>query len=182
MYVTKEAFGCVQYFADGVNKGSSITFCKKCACSTSRLSATTRKRGAAGRDLVFINRRKRLAVPHRVASQLARQCDIIIVNQALAGWCLSLKPSRRKRGQRRRGEGGREESGQRAPDTHLSLANIIFVPRNNLSLTPSVVIESVDSISRDERDVPLTQYVKNAGISRARYTITHFKHHYRVYI
>ena len=26
IYVTEEAFGCVQYFADGVNDGSSITF------------------------------------------------------------------------------------------------------------------------------------------------------------
>ena len=43
-----------------------------------------------------------------------------------------------------------------------------------------VIIESVDSISRDEPDSPLTQYIKNAGISRARYTITHFKHHHRV--
>ena len=42
------------------------------------------------------------------------------------------------------------------------------------------IIESVDSISRDERDAPLTQYITNAGISRARYTITHFKHHHRV--
>ena len=39
------------------------------------------------------------------------------------------------------------------------------------------IIESVDS---DERDSPLTQYVTNAGISRARYTIMHFKHHHRV--
>ena len=42
------------------------------------------------------------------------------------------------------------------------------------------IIESVDSISRDERDAPLTQYITNAGITRARYTITHFKHHHRV--
>ena len=42
------------------------------------------------------------------------------------------------------------------------------------------VIESVDSISRDEPDSPLTQYITNAGISPARYTITHFKHHHRV--
>ena len=41
-------------------------------------------------------------------------------------------------------------------------------------------IESVDSISRDEPDSPLTQYITNAGISRARYTITHFKYNYRV--
>ena len=42
------------------------------------------------------------------------------------------------------------------------------------------IIESVDSISRDERDAPLTQYITNAGITRARYTITHFKYHHRV--
>ena len=42
------------------------------------------------------------------------------------------------------------------------------------------IIESVDSISRDERDAPLIQYITNAGISRAKYTITHFKHHHRV--
>ena len=42
------------------------------------------------------------------------------------------------------------------------------------------IIESVDSISRDEPDSPSTQYITNAGISRARYTITHFKHHHRV--
>ena len=30
------------------------------------------------------------------------------------------------------------------------------------------IIESVDSISRDERDAPLTQYITNAGISRVR--------------
>ena len=45
---------------------------------------------------------------------------------------------------------------------------------------PTLIIESVDSISRDEPDSPLTQYITNAGISRARYTITHFKHHHRV--
>ena len=42
------------------------------------------------------------------------------------------------------------------------------------------IIESVDSISRDERDAPLTQYITNVGITRASYTITHFKHHHRV--
>ena len=49
IYVTEEAFGCVQYFADGVNEGSSITFRKKCACSTSKLSATTNARQDAMR-------------------------------------------------------------------------------------------------------------------------------------
>ena len=42
------------------------------------------------------------------------------------------------------------------------------------------IIESVDSISRDERGFPLTQYITNGRISRDRYTITHFKHHHRV--
>ena len=44
----------------------------------------------------------------------------------------------------------------------------------------NIVIESIDSISRDERGFPLTQYITNGRISRARYTITHFKHHHRV--
>ena len=43
-----------------------------------------------------------------------------------------------------------------------------------------IIIESVDSINRDEPDFPLTQYITNAGISHARYTITHFKHHHHV--
>ena len=41
-------------------------------------------------------------------------------------------------------------------------------------------VNKVDSINRDEPDSPLTQYITNAGISRARYTITLFKHHHRV--
>ena len=41
------------------------------------------------------------------------------------------------------------------------------------------IIELVDSISRDEPDSPLTQYITNGGISRTRHTITHFKHHHR---
>ena len=44
----------------------------------------------------------------------------------------------------------------------------------------STIIESVDSINRDERGFPLKQYITNGGISRARNTITHFKHHHRV--
>ena len=42
------------------------------------------------------------------------------------------------------------------------------------------IIESVDSISRDERGFPLTQYITNGRIARATYNITHFKHHHRV--
>ena len=41
------------------------------------------------------------------------------------------------------------------------------------------IIESVDSIIRDEPDSPLTHYITN-GISHARYTITLFKHNHRV--
>ena len=47
-------------------------------------------------------------------------------------------------------------------------------------LSYRIIVESVDSVSRDERDAPLTQYITNAGITRARYTITLFKHHHRV--
>ena len=35
-------------------------------------------------------------------------------------------------------------------------------------------------ISRDERGFPLTQYITNGRISRAMYTISHFKHRHRV--
>ena len=34
--------------------------------------------------------------------------------------------------------------------------------------------------SRDEPDSPWTQYITNGAISRARYTITHFKRHHHV--
>ena len=44
----------------------------------------------------------------------------------------------------------------------------------------SLSIESVDSINRDERGFPLTQYITNGRISRARNTTMHFKHHHRV--
>ena len=42
------------------------------------------------------------------------------------------------------------------------------------------IIESVDSISKDERGFPLTQYITNGRISRGGYTFTHFKYHHRV--
>ena len=44
----------------------------------------------------------------------------------------------------------------------------------------TLFIESVDSISKDERGFPLTQYITNGRISRDGYTFTHFKHHHRV--
>ena len=43
-----------------------------------------------------------------------------------------------------------------------------------------IIIESVDSISKDERGFPLTQYITNGRISRGAYTFTHFKHHHLV--
>ena len=55
-----------------------------------------------------------------------------------------------------------------------------YVEYNMTPFKNDYIIESVDSISRDERDAPLTQYITNAGITRARYTITHFKHCHRV--
>ena len=42
------------------------------------------------------------------------------------------------------------------------------------------IIESVDSISKDERGFPLTQYITNGRISRAGHIITHFKYNHRV--
>ena len=48
------------------------------------------------------------------------------------------------------------------------------------TMSRSIIIESVDSISRDERGFPLMQYITNGRISRTRHTITHFKHHHRI--
>ena len=42
------------------------------------------------------------------------------------------------------------------------------------------IIESVDSISKDEGGFLLMQYITNGRISRGGYTFTHFKHHHRV--
>ena len=55
------------------------------------------------------------------------------------------------------------------------LVSVLF-----LQQYPYFLFIFIDSISRDKRDSPLTQYITNDGISRARYTIAHFKHHYRV--
>ena len=53
-------------------------------------------------------------------------------------------------------------------------------PFFSLKLIIIFIIESVDSISKDERGFPLTQYITNGRISRGGYTFTHFKHHHRV--
>ena len=60
------------------------------------------------------------------------------------------------------------------------LIYINFVKMIIIILTIIIIIESVDSISKDERGFPLTQYITNGRISRGGYTFTHFKHHHRV--
>ena len=60
----------------------------------------------------------------------------------------------------------------------LAAASLLLCSLNVFSVL--YIIESGDSISRDERGFPLTQYILNGRISRARYTITHFKHHHRI--
>ena len=50
-------------------------------------------------------------------------------------------------------------------NNHLEITYVDVQPKN----TVIYIIESVDSISRDERDAPLTQYITNAGISHVRY-------------
>ena len=57
---------------------------------------------------------------------------------------------------------------------------LIFYHTKFLRYPKTIIIESVDTISRDERDAPLMQYITNIGKTRACYTITHFKHHHRV--
>ena len=56
----------------------------------------------------------------------------------------------------------------------------MYIKYKYIELSSVPIIESTDSISRDERGFPLMQYITNGGISRARYTITHFKHHHHV--
>ena len=54
------------------------------------------------------------------------------------------------------------------------LATSLFLVhfKNIFSFLYIYIVESVDSINRGERGFPLTQYITNGGISRARYTIT----------
>ena len=59
---------------------------------------------------------------------------------------------------------------------------LFFILSYALNIKKSVdsIIESVDSISKDERGFPLTQYITNGRTSRGGYTFTHFKHHHHV--
>ena len=59
--------------------------------------------------------------------------------------------------------------GEITTTTYIYVYPLLFSP-----LPPSIIE------SRDERGFPLMQYIANGGISRARYTITYFKHHHRV--
>ena len=62
----------------------------------------------------------------------------------------------------------------------FALTHGTSMPSFALSVINNLIIESVDSISKDERGFPLTQYITNGRISRGGYTFTHFKHHHRV--
>ena len=56
---------------------------------------------------------------------------------------------------------------------YVNMGTQVYTHNYNYYIIESVnsIIDSVDSISRDEPDSPLTQYITNAGIPRARYTI-----------
>ena len=89
----------------------------------------------------------------------------------------------RERGREGEKEGRREEKEKRGSEggnRYLKFERSIFPFSSIVHVRRNCIIESVDSISRDEQGFPLTQYITNGGISRARYTITHFKHHHRV--
>ena len=57
-------------------------------------------------------------------------------------------------------------------------ANIIIIKK--YIYYPYHRVGRIYKINRDERGFPFTQYITNWEISRARNTITHFKHHHRV--
>ena len=69
---------------------------------------------------------------------------------------------------------------QRAKWLTVTKKNICSSEESGTEDNNPIIIESVDSISKDERGFPLTQYITNGRISRGRYTFTHFKHHHRV--
>ena len=62
----------------------------------------------------------------------------------------------------------------------LSTTALQVLREDEVTHTHTCITESVDSISKDERGFPLTQYITNGPISRGGYTFTHFKHHHRV--
>ena len=63
---------------------------------------------------------------------------------------------------------------------NIYIRNLKFAQLVTELASLAIIIGSVDSISKDERDFPLTQYITNGRISRGRYTFTHFKHAHRV--
>ena len=85
--------------------------------------------------------------------------------------------------------GGRKLGTDRQTRDDINLSVLIVMvnykqcfPQNAMKMNFNIIIiiESVDSINRGERGFPLTQYITNGGISRARYAITYLKHHHRV--
>ena len=70
---------------------------------------------------------------------------------------------------------GRSEGGGRWKEK-----GVMAIHRYEGKMIYILIIESTDSISRDEPDSPLMQYITNARVSRARYTITLLKYHHRV--
>ena len=50
---------------------------------------------------------------------------------------------------------------------YINIAKIRVIQQTREARFRSPIIESVDSISRDERGFPLTQYITNGRISRA---------------
>ena len=62
-------------------------------------------------------------------------------------------------------------------DIFIIASGASYLVRSMPALLYIYIIESVDSISKDERGFPLTQYITNGRISRGGYTFTH---HHRV--
>ena len=77
---------------------------------------------------------------------------------------------------------GRGYSYQNNPKNKKDASRASYNADPNKERKPFVsnIIESVDSISKDERGFSLTQYIRNRRISCGGYTFTHFKHHHRV--
>ena len=93
-------------------------------------------------------------------------------NKTMCSWSFPALPAQYCRW---RTVGGRNTSGM--PCIVLVASEASFLVR---SMALHFAIYIIESISRNERDAPLTLYITNAGISRVRNTITHFKHHHRV--
>ena len=76
------------------------------------------------------------------------------------------------RGLDARGGKNYEQAHTHTRDNHSNDNNNYYILFEALKLI-RVIIESVDSINRDERGLPLTQYITNGGISSAWNNFTH---------